>query len=133
MDEPGGERARRILHRSGTGIDRDERTLARDVEFADTTLQQARGLMFRRSIPDDYGLVFRFDRPETRTLHMLFVPFSIDAVWITGREVVRVKRLRPFVGFGRATADTVIELPAGAADAVEAGDAIEVVGEEADG
>ena len=115
----------RLVHRFGPPDAREQRTLATTVEYADTTLQQARGLMFRRSIPDDYALVFRFDRPETRTLHMLFVPFPIDAVWLTGPEVVRVERLRPWIGFARATADTILELPAGAAADVSAGDTIE--------
>ena len=122
----------RLVHRRGPPDAREERTLATAIERADTTLQQARGLMFRRSIPDDYALVFRFDRPETRTLHMLFVPFPIDAVWLTGPEVVRVERLRPWIGFARATADTILELPAGAAADVNPGDTIELV-EENDG
>ena len=85
--------------------------------------------MFRRSIPDDYGLVFRFDTAKKRDLHMLFVPFPIDAVWIVDREVTGVKRLRPWIGLGRANADTIVELPAGAADGVEVGDTVDVVGE----
>ncbi|AUX09817.1 hypothetical protein AArcSl_2192 [Halalkaliarchaeum desulfuricum] len=122
----------RLVHRRGPPDAREERTLATSVEFADTTLQQARGLMFRRSIPDDYALVFQFDRPETRTLHMLFVPFPIDAVWLTGPEVVRVERLRPWIGFARATADTVIELPAGAAADVSPGDTVDLLEENAE-
>ena len=55
---------------------------------------------------------------------MLFVPFAIDAVWLVDDEVTRRKRLAPFVGIGRGTADTVIELPAGAADGVAVGDAV---------
>lgn len=116
----------RLVHRSGPPDDRRERTLASEVEVAETPVSRARGLMFRRSVPDDYGLVFRFDRPETRWLHMLFVPFAIDAIWLTGPEVVRVERLRPFLGLAGATADTVIELPAGAAADVEPGDTIEL-------
>lgn len=116
-----------IIHRHGPADNRTERVLASSVEFADTSLQRARGLMFRRSIPDNYALVFRFGYPDTRSLHMLFVPFSIDAIWLSGPEVVRVERLRPFIGFARATADTILELPAGAADGVEPGDTIEIV------
>ena len=89
-------------------------------------LAQARGLMFRRSIPDDYALAFRFDAADRRSLHMLFVPFAIDALWIVEGEVIRKKRLRPWVGVGRGTADTIVELPAGAADGIEAGDRVEL-------
>nr|WP_277555817.1 DUF192 domain-containing protein [Halobaculum sp. YSMS11] len=100
--------------------------LASEVEVADSVFSQMRGLMFRRSIPDDYGLLFSFDTAESRSLHMLFVPFPIDAIWLVDGEVTKVKRLRPWVGLGWGTADTIIELPAGAADEVEPGDKIEV-------
>lgn len=92
--------------------------------MADSLVSQMRGLMFRRSIPDDFGLLFRFDTAESRSLHMLFVPFAIDAVWLVDGEVTKVKRLRPWVGLGWGTADTIVELPAGAADDVEPGDLV---------
>ena len=117
----------RLVHRRGPPEDREERVLATTVEFADSTLEQARGLMFRRSLPDDSVLVFRFERPKVRDLHMLFVPFAIDALWLSGTEVVHKKRLKPFIGLGRATADTVVELPAGAADEVAVGDDVALV------
>jgi uncharacterized membrane protein (UPF0127 family) len=99
-------------------------TLASDVEIADSWLQRARGLMFRRSFPAGSALVFRFERAAPRALHMLFVPFSIDALWVVDGEVVATKRLRPWVGGGRATAETIVELPAGAADEVAVGDRV---------
>jgi len=100
--------------------------LARDVDVAASTLSRARGLMFRRSVPDDYALVFEFDGAGTREVHMLFVPFPIDAVWLVDDEVTHVKRLRSWIGLGRARADVLLELPAGAADEVEVGDAVRV-------
>ena len=114
----------RLVHRNGEG----ERTLAENVETADSIFAQARGLMFRRSIPDDYALAFRFDGADRRSLHMLFVPFAIDALWVVEGEVVRKKCLRPWIGIGWGTADTIVELPAGAADDIEAGDRVELVG-----
>ncbi len=112
----------RLLHRPDASRDREAVVLASDVDVARTTLEQARGLMFRRSIPDRYALVFPFDGAERRWLHMLFVPFAIDAVWLVDNSVTRTKRLAPFVGLGRARADTIVELPAGAADDVAVGD-----------
>jgi uncharacterized membrane protein (UPF0127 family) len=82
--------------------------------------------MFRASIPDDYAMVFRFDRAKPRTFHMVFVPFPIDVVWLVDEEVTAVKKLRPWIGVGRATADTTIELPAGAAEGVEPGDVVTI-------
>ena len=112
------------MHRPADGG--EERLLATDIDVADSTLAQARGLMFRRSVPNDYALVFPFDAPEPRTLHMLFVPFPIDALWISNGTVTHRKRLSPFVGLGRGRADTVVELPAGAAADVDVDDAVEI-------
>ena len=83
--------------------------------------------MFRRSLADDAALVFQFDSPAKRDVHMLFVPFAIDALWLVDNEVVAKKRLKPWIGLGRAAADTLIELPAGAAEAVAVGDRVALV------
>lgn len=125
----------RLVHRvdrSGSdaapsGGDPESTVLADDVEVARSTLEQGRGLMFRRSIPGGYALVFPFDAADTQWLHMLFVPFAIDALWLVDGEVRKVKRLAPFVGLGRGRADTVVELPAGAADGVAVGDEVRLV------
>ena len=114
----------RVVH----DADGEERTLASDVDVADGLFSKGRGLMFRRSIPDDYALVFPFERSGTRSLHMVCVPFDIDALWLVDDEVRQVKRLPAWTGLGRATADTVVELPAGAADGVEPGDTVRVTG-----
>jgi hypothetical protein len=89
--------------------------------------------MFRRSVPEEYALVFPFDATARRSLHMLFVPFPIDAVWLRDGEVTKTKRLRPWVGLGWGEADCVVELPAGAADGVATGDRVELVDAESDG
>lgn len=110
----------RVVH-NHNGI---RRVLASDVEVADSVLRQGLGLMFRRSVPDDYALLFCFDRQKQRSLHMVFVPFSIDTVWLCDGVVQQVETLRPWLGHGRAVADTVIEFPAGTASAVEPGDQV---------
>jgi hypothetical protein len=114
----------RLVHRH----DGRKRVLASEVEVADSFLAKARGLMFRRSIPDGHVLAFPFDVPGSRSLHMVGVPFDIDAVWTVEGEVTRTKRLPAWRGLGRATADAVYELPAGAADGVEPGHEVVLVG-----
>lgn len=114
----------RVVHNPGDG---SERTLATEVEFADGLVSQGLGLMFRRSVPDDYALVFRFGRVSARGLHMVFVPFDIDALWLVDGDVQATKRLRAWRGHGRARADTVLEMPAGGADGVEVGDRVRVL------
>ena len=104
--------------------DDGDRTLAASVETADTFLAQARGLMFRRSVPEDYALAFRFREAERRSLHMVFVPFDIDALWVRDGRVEQKRRLSAWTGLGWGVADAIFELPAGAADGVEEGDAV---------
>jgi len=127
----------RLVHRrdtlgeqtaAGAGSEGETETvLAGDVDVARSTLEQGRGLMFRRSVPDGYALVFPFSEADSQWLHMLFVPFAIDALWLVDGEVTKRKRLAPFVGLGRGRADTVVELPAGAADEVAVGDEVRLV------
>jgi len=119
----------RLVHRPvlAEGPTADERVLAADIEFADSFFEQLRGLMFRRSFAEGSALVFRFNVPKKRDLHMVCVPFAIDALWILGTEVTHKKRLRPWIGIGRANADMIIELPAGAAENVAVGDTVEVL------
>lgn len=124
-DEPLGE---------GTGGDAtvdeeplgETRILATTVETADTFLARARGLMLRRSVPEDFALVFPFDGTATRRVHTLFVAFPLDVLWVADGTVRRVERLHPWRGYGAARADTLVELPAGGAAGVEPGDRVRV-------
>jgi uncharacterized membrane protein (UPF0127 family) len=59
-------------------------------------------------------------------VHMLFVRFPIDVMWVVDGTIERVSTLSPWTGLGYAQADTILELPAGAADDVEAGDTVRV-------
>ena len=106
------------------------RVLATEVEIADSALSQARGLMFRESPPDEFALVlevgdgFLPTGPSRQTVHMLFVGAPLDVVWLVDDEVVRTARLSPWTGFASARADRVVELPAGSAEGVSAGDTV---------
>lgn len=113
----------RLIHES----DGRSETLASEVETADSFLSKAKGLMFRRSIPDDYALVFRFDGVASRDVHMVFVPFALDVLWLRDGEVQRKERLSPWTGMAETEADQLIELPAGNADDVNVGDEVRVV------
>ena len=121
--------------------DGEARVLASDVDIAEGFVQTSKGLMFRSSIPEAYALVFEFDPPEglaaklpfagddavaRRIIHMLFVRMPIDVLWLQGETVAQVSTLRPWIGIGMAKADRIVELPAGAAEGVEAGDTVVV-------
>jgi uncharacterized membrane protein (UPF0127 family) len=118
----------------------DRRVLATDVEVADSPLEQMRGLMFRSTVPDGFALVMEVGSgggmpftsgPPRQFVHMLFVRQSLDVLWLDGDEVRKVARMAPWRSVGMARADRIIELPAGAAEGVEAGDSVRVV--DADG
>ena len=124
-----------VLERDDTiGEDTDNRkVLATSVDIADSALSQARGLMFRSSIADEYALVMEvgsggllFSGPSRQVVHMLFVRFPIDVIWLVDDEVTRVERIHPWRSIALAKADRILELPAGAADGVSAGDTVVV-------
>jgi hypothetical protein len=110
----------RVVHEGAGGT----RVLAGEVAVADSLFARGRGLMFRRSVPENYALVFPFGRAGTRRLHMLFVPFAVDAVWTVDGTVTAAERLPAWTGYGAARADVVYELPAGAAGDVAVGDRV---------
>lgn len=96
--------------------------IATEVEIAESTLAQHRGLMFRRSLPEGSAMVFPFEDVGIRDVHMLFVFHPLDVCWLRENEVIRIERMRPFVSFARAAADMLVELPAADAADVAVGD-----------
>ena len=119
----------RVVHEPANGS--GERTIATEVERAESRLSLARGLMFRRSVPEEFALVLETGQgllggPGQQNVHMLFVRFPLDVVWLVDDEVTRVAQLRPWRGFAAARADRILELPAGNAAGVEPGDTVQV-------
>ncbi len=58
-----------------------------------------RGLMFRRSLPQDEGLLFVFGKESVgaTSIHMFFVGFPIAAEWLdAGGTVVDARLARPW-------------------------------------
>lgn len=91
------------------------------VTVADSFWSRFRGLMLRRPLEPGEGLLIE----PCSSIHMLFMRFAIDAVFIDGDgRVVRVaRRVRPWTGLAAARgARAVIELPAGAAADLAEGD-----------
>jgi|SRR4051795_4448025 len=89
-------------------------------ELANTPLKRMRGLLGRSGLGDDEGMLFR----PAGSIHMFFMRFPIDAVFCDrDLVVVGVERdLKPWKTARRKGAKVVIELAAGAAGGVEAGD-----------
>lgn len=100
--------------------------LATDVEVARSLPARLRGLMFRRSVPADYALVFPFDRAARRSVHMLFVRTPLDVLWVADGRVTKRATLPAWTGLGWGRADTIVELAPGAAADVAVGDRVTV-------
>ena len=58
-------------------------------EIADTPEKQAMGLMFRRQIKDDYGMLFIFSEEDTRSFWMKNTLIPLDIIYLnSSRQIV---------------------------------------------
>jgi uncharacterized protein len=110
--------------------------LAIDVEVADSVWGKFKGLMGRSSLPVGAALWL----PESNGIHMMFMRFPIDAVFLGAPAGGPVADARPVVSVHRALrawtglvpyvrgAHGVLELPVGAIDAsgTLVGDIVEI-------
>ncbi len=95
------------------------------VEVADTPEAREKGLMFRRSLPPDYGMLFVFPEEQMLQFWMKNTLVSLDMLWLDGGR--RVTVVHPDVPASRedtpeaalarriGTGKFVLELPAGEA------------------
>jgi uncharacterized membrane protein (UPF0127 family) len=90
------------------------------IEIANTPEEQEQGLMFRRGMPDDHGMLFAFDHSEPLAFWMKNTPMPLDLVFIGKRgDVKAVRHGKPFstdVISPNAPARFVLELKAGIAE-----------------
>ena len=94
---------------------RDDRVICDRLETADTALERMRGLIGRDALEPGEGLLI-----ETNSIHMLFMRFPIDALFVSAPEADgsrRVVAVRPHLPAWRGVvwyvrgAKAVIELP----------------------
>lgn len=97
-----------------TMTDRDGRTLCPNVTVADKPRARMRGLLGRRSLDVDEGLLLR----PAGSVHTAFMRFPIDVVFLDrALEVMDVRsHVGPWRVVGRRGARAVLELPAGQAE-----------------
>lgn len=64
--------------------------------FINNFLSQMFGLMFHKSIPEDYALIFIFKTIGTVRIHMLFVFFPIDVIFLNhNKKIIGTTTLNP--------------------------------------
>jgi len=95
------------------------------VDVVDTPLERERGLMFRRKLPKDYGMLFVFPREESMNFWMKNTLVPLDIVFIHADKTVQrvhgeVKASKEStpddkVALAPGTGQYVLELTAGAA------------------
>lgn len=107
--------------------------ISEKVVFAKTLFQKFRGLMFRRQKDVNYAMIFDFGRAARKSaaIHMFFVFFPIDVVYLRDGKVVDMhKAVPPFTSYlaPKERADTLIELPQGAIwqNGINIGDEIKI-------
>jgi len=105
-----------------------------DIELAVTPDEQARGLMFRKSMADKEGMFFIFDRDEIRHFWMRNTLIPLDMVFIDSKfSVVDIHRnakpLDETVISSRKPARYVLEVNAGKVDQcrIKSGSNIKVI------
>jgi uncharacterized membrane protein (UPF0127 family) len=95
-------------------VDESGATLVARCALADDPWTRMRGLLGRRGLDPDEGLLIR----PTNAIHMLFMRFAIDAVFLDEELAVLrvVPELKPWRMAAERGAKAVLELPAGAAE-----------------
>ena len=103
----------------------DGLTLFERVVVADRPLARMKGLLGRRTLAPGEGLLLR----PASSIHMWFMRFAIDAVFLDEElRVLAVSRnVRPWRVAAKRGANCVLEVAAGQAAGVKAGDRLRIV------
>jgi uncharacterized protein len=91
-----------------------------DAEIADNPGAKATGLMFRRSLRDDAGMLFIYDKPGNITMWMknTYIPLDMIFADATGKIIRIARNTEPFstdIIEAGGPAKVVLEVPAGTA------------------
>jgi uncharacterized membrane protein (UPF0127 family) len=108
-------------------VNQQGQVLLQRVKWCDSFGTKLRGLMFRRSIASDEGLVLAETRSSiaATAIHMFFVPFDIAAIWLDENyrvvHTALAKSWRPYYASPQA-ARYVLEGPPALLGQVSSGD-----------
>ncbi len=105
------------------------------VEIADDAAEMAQGLSDRKSLGENHGMLFVFDKPGTPAFWMKDMNFPLDIIWIQGDTIVDIApNLPPLAGdfvstySPRVPANYVLEVNAGFAEkhGIKIGDEVDL-------
>ena len=101
------------------------------LEVADTLAKKQKGLADRESMPQNYGMIFTFEKKGIYSFWMKGMRFPLDFLWIDGDKIVEITRNVPvpsdedfLIYQPQVPVNKVIELNAGMAAAISLGDKI---------
>jgi uncharacterized membrane protein (UPF0127 family) len=91
-----------------------------NVEEAKTLAQQARGMMFREEMDDDFGMIFEFSEPKVATIWMKNTAIPLDILFVRSNgKILKIEhRAQPFTqrsASSEAVVAAVVELRGGRA------------------
>ncbi len=103
-----------------------------NVELARTPDEHARGLMYRKSMPEDSGMLFLFSESREQIFWNKNTLIPLDIIWVQDKQVVGLIQL-PVIADGLKTVssqknvDAVLEVNLGWAErhGIKIGDALE--------
>lgn len=93
-----------------------------NVELARSVLEKTRGLSNRPQLADGQGMLFVYEAPQPVGIWMKDMRFPLDILWVRDGRIVKIQKAAPPLRPGgpepvyTATADLVLEVPAGYAD-----------------
>ena len=66
------------------------------VEIADTPSKTAKGLMFRKSLRDDSGMIFKFNRPQKLSFWGLNTYIPLDIAFVNSEnKITNISHISP--------------------------------------
>ncbi len=119
------------LHAEPLTIESGGESHAFDIDVARTPAERSRGLMFRKDLAEDYGMLFDFGADAEVTMWMKNTYVPLDMLFIDADGTIHriAKRTSPFSLEpipSRGPVKAVLELPGGTAErlGISAGDTV---------
>ena len=86
------------VHRELVTVQTTQGPLNFQAEIADDEAERSRGLMFRREMARDHGMLFLFDAPEPQSFWMRNTHLSLDLIFVgpDGRILNIAERATPY-------------------------------------